>query len=485
MTKRYPAITLCILAAMACGCGERTAIPELPTPESDEIAAGVTLDSSRLFGIWEGGTEVGVDNTNYFEQRFRIDFQSVDDGEALISHWYTDASSSTPDSLCNLPYTYTFDGKCVELTPMTAASSLGAVPVKGVHTGGENMALYIVKDALTSSLCTLSRTGDPEPAITGVNRTMPKAGETVTFTGRNLQFVDSIFLPVAGGETEVPAFTPGSRQISFTVPEADFAPGHVRFHSSGAHVDAWSPAMFATGCVFFHDFSDAEFTNTINITQSRMDKITVVHSASLPSGHCLEGKDVPNPETMLCFFGDVPVAWAVDGGLDPGTGMLRFSFGDCIARAIAGSGGALTEKSKCKEVAIEMDIYVQSDGEPEWNTGFMSFRLDKDQGKSLTQGWFGQTAMWDMDTPVSFTDGWQTYTIPLSAFKVTESEAYSTLGGLMSFLLKNKKQCIVKLLNYQLDERHPAQALDSFQFCIADMRLVPSGIPANTQTNNN
>ena len=472
----------CTLIAMSlAACSKTIGAPVLPAPESVEIAPGVTLDPVQLFGTWEGKTEVGTDNTNHFEQSYRIDFQSVEDKEALFSHWFTDATSSTKDSVVNLAYDYSFDGQALVLTPQAAARNRGAAPIRAVHTGNNRMVLYTVKENVTTSMCTLTRTGDPEPAITGVNRTLPKAGETLTFTGRNLQFVDHVFLPTEDGETEVTDFDATSKQISFTVPDNTFVPGHVRFYASGAHVSSWSPTMFATNCVFFHSFSDTEFENTINITQSKLDKLTVTAKDKLPEGHVLQGKDVINPDVMLNFFGNVPTAWAVDTNLDPGTGMLRFSFGDKIQEVIDRSNGLLSDKTKCKNVAIEMDIYVQSDGVPEWNTGFMSFRLDKDQGKSLTQGWFAQTAMWELDAPVTFADGWKTYTIPLSAFKVTESEAYATLGSLKSFLLKNKKQAVVKLINYQLDAQHPAQALGSFQFCVADMRLVPYGVPANTK----
>ena len=384
-----------------------------------------------------------------------------------------------------------FDGSTVELTPKAAAQADGAVKIKAVHTGNNQMVLYTVKENVTTSMCTLTRTGDPEPAITGVNRTLPQAGESVTLTGRNLQFVDHLYLPTTSGEVEVKDFTASSKQIKLTIPEADLAPGYIRCQATGAHVSTYSPAMFCQNCVFFHDFSTqgkknpytgTEFENTINITQSLFDKITVVSSSSLPEGHCLTeamAAGIVNPEHMLCFFGDQPVAWAVDSSLDPGTGMLRFSFGDRMQYVLDHCDGLLTAKSKCADVAVQMDVYAYSDGQPTWNTGFISFRLDKDQGKSLTQSWFAQTAPWTMDAPVSYADGWQTFTIPLSTFKVTESEQYATLGALASYLTKNGKQAIIKFLNYQLDSSHPAQALSSFQLCIANMRLVPNTIPSN------
>ncbi len=483
---------VCTVLFVLCACNTDIEIPTLPAQKSVTIEQGVNLAADQLFGIWEGTTETGSDNTNHFVQSYRFEFQSVDDAEALFSHWYVDAASTLRDSVCNLEYDYEFDGTTLQLTPKTSAQASGAEAITAVHTGNNKMVLYCIKDQVTTTICTLTRTSDPEPSITGVNRTLPQPGELVTVTGRNLQFVDHIYLPTTDGEQEVVDFTATSKQIKFTVPEADYAPGYIRCQASGAHVSTYSPAMFCRNCVFFHNFSTqgkkspytgTEFENSIDITQSLFDKIKVVASDKLPEGHALTlaGTSIINPDTMLCFFGNSPVAWNVDSSLDPSTGMLRFSFGDRMQYVIDHSDGMVTAQSKCKEVAIEMDIYVYSDGQPEWNTGFISFRLDKDQGKSLTQSWFAQTAMWSIDTPVSFATGWQTYTIPLSAFRVTESNTYATVGSLASYLKSKKKQAIIKLINSQLDALHPAKQLSSFQFCIANMRLVPYGVPANTK----
>lgn len=488
-TKSFCSAIL-IAGMLFTACSKDIDTPSLPAPESETVAQGVPLAADLLFGIWEGATAVGTTSTNHFEQSYRIEFQSVDDAEALFSHWFVDAISTTRDSVCNIEYDYEFDGSTILMTPKAAGQSSGASIMKAVHTGSNKMVLYITQGDVTTSVCTLVRSGDPVPYVTGVDRTLPQPGETVTLTGRNLQFVDHLYLPTISGEQEVTDFTATSRQIQFTVPQADMAPGYIRCQATGAHVSTYSPAMFCRNCVFFHNFSTqgtskpytgTEFENTINITQSLFDKITAVSSANLPEGHALSPSTVISPDSMLCFFGDTPVAWAVDGGLDPSTGQMRFSFGDRMQYVIDHSNGMITEKTKCSDAAIEMDLYVYSNGQPEWNTGFMSFRLDKDQGKSLTQSWFAQTAGWQMNAPMSFADGWKTFTIPLSAFKVTESEAYATVGNLKNYLKKNNKQAIIKMINYQLDANHPAQALSSFQFCIANMRLVPYGIPGNTK----
>ena len=491
--KNKIAISLLAFLPLWISCSKDIEAPSLPAPESVTMAEGVDLPVDQLFGIWEGATEVGTDNTNHFAQSFRIEFQSVDDAEAVFSHWFVNATTILRDSVCNLDYSYQFDGKTVSLTPSNTASAAGAVSIKAVHTGNNKMVLYAIKPDVITTMCTLTRTSDPQPTITGVDRTLPQAGEVVTLKGRNLQFVDHVYLPTATGEVEVTDFTATSKLIQFVMPSYVVVPGHIRCQATGAHMSTYSPSMFCSPCIFFHNFSTqgtkapyagTEFENTINITQSLFDKLTVVSSQHLPEGHCLAARsDVVNPDYMLCFFGDTPMAWSVDTGLDPSTGQLRFSFGDRMQYVIDNSGGLITAHTKCKEAAIEMDIYVSSNGSPEWNTGFMSFRLDKDQQKSLSQSWFAQTAMWEMDEPVTFADGWKTYTIPLSAFRVTESEQYSTVGSLADYLRKNKKQAIIKLINYQLNDSHPAQAMESFQFCIANMRLVPYGIPANRKEN--
>ena len=81
---------------------------------------------------------------------------------------------------------------------------------------------------------------------------------------------------------------------------------------------------------------------------------------------------------------------------------------------------------------------------------------------------------------MSFADGWSTFTIPLSAFTVTASSNASTLGGLIRQLKDSNLQTVLTLVNYSLDDLHPATALNSFQFCIADIRLVPYVTPSNT-----
>ena len=88
-------------------------------------------------------------------------------------------------------------------------------------------------------------------------------------------------------------------------------------------------------------------------------------------------------------------------------------------------------------------------------------------------------AMWNVDSPANFSDGWKTLTIPLSSFQMIAGDPAQSLGSLIGQLKSSNLQTIIKLVNYPLDDLHPAQEVGSFQFCIANMRLVPYATPAN------
>ena len=490
--KHIFASSLLLAAGLAlASCSEDLNSPVLPDAGSVAVPEAQPLDGGRLFGVWEAQTSYGDNNQNYFEEQYRLDFSSVEDGEAVYSHWYTDAETGLRDSVCDVEYTYEFDGSTAVLTPTKAAAAGGASVLTATHTGGERMLLTTTLAGRTDSVCTIVRTGDPEPTFTGVDRTLPRPGEMVTVTGRNLQFVDHIYLPTADGEVEISDFTAGSREIKFTLPEADYAQGSMRLQSVSAGVNCYSPAyMFCENTVFFRNFNTfgakspykgTEFEYSINAMGTLKDHASNLASDNLPEGHCLlQAAGVANPDSLLSFFGDTPVEWPLATKTDDKKGYLRFSCGDRFQYALDNSDGLFSGRTPCSRLAIQMDIYVVSDGVPEWNTGYLSWRLTKDQN-SLTSSMLANVAGWERDAPMSFADGWRTFTIPLSAFSVTDGTgAYSTLGGLISQLKASNLQTLVTLVNYPLDDMHPVKALGSFQFCVANIRLVPYGTPGNT-----
>ena len=473
-------------------CSEDLDSPVLPKPGDMVLPEAQPLDADRLFGVWEAQTSYGDNNQNYFEEQYRIDFQTVEDAEAVYSHWFTDAESGIRDSVCNVEYTYQFDGSTVVLTPKSVAAAAAASVIRGIYTGDDRMLLVTDNNGRTDSVCTLTRTGDPEPSVTGVDRTLPLPGDVVTVTGRNLQFVDHVFLPVEGGEIEITDFTSDSREIRFTLPDAEYTQGSIRLMSTSSGVNCYSPAyMFCDNTVFFHNFissgygkpyTGSEFEYTIKAMGTLKDHVSNLASGNLPEGHSLlQAADVSSPDSLLSFFGNVPVKWPLAKTTDDKVGYLRFSSGDRFQYALDNCGGMFTDQTPCSQLAIQMDIYVVSDGVPEWNTGYLSWRLNKDSN-SLTSTVIANVAGWERDSPMSFADGWHTFTIPLSSFPLTEGNgSASTLGGLISQLKSSNLQTILTLVNYTLDSMHPARALSSFQFNIADIRLVPYDTPNNTR----
>lgn len=487
MNKSIYKIALVLAITVMASCSDSVDVPELPSKPSIDIPAGVELDAQKLFGVWGAQQSSGNTASTYFEQRYEISFQSVEDGEAVISHWYVDGTTEIPDSIMNLEYSYTFDGRKVSLTPNSSALLKGAVPITAVHTGSDNMILYTQNGIYADSICTLNRIGDPLPSISYVDRTLPVAGQKVTVKGRNLQFVNQIFLPSANGdEIEIVDFEKGSKEISFILPEGNYGPGSLRARSESAHVSCFSPAyMFCTPCVFFHDFDEkgtsapytgTEFEYTINWGWGAIkSNVSICSSDNIPEGHSLYGKDIINPGRMLNMFGNLPKVWNVAENTNTFGGYLRFSGGDRFQWAVDNSNGIITPRTKCMDLAIQMDIYVVCDGEPEWSTGYLSYRINKNEfglGSSMA----ANVAMWDMYTPCRFDDGWKTFTIPMSEFPVVT--ATTTISDLIGTLKKSNHQTILTIVNYPLSELHPTKNLESFQFCIADIRLVPYSTPA-------
>ncbi|WP_418210351.1 glycan-binding surface protein [Bacteroides zhangwenhongii] len=470
-------------------CSDELDFPELSSAECIILPETQPLDANQLFGVWEAKTSYGTTNSNYFEESYKVEFQRTEDAGAVYSHWFTDADSGIRDSVCNMEYTYEFDGATVVLTPSQVAAAAGASVITGIHTGNNRMLLIRDINGRKDSICTLVRTNNPYPSITNVDRTLPQTGEVITVTGYNLQLVDKVFLLCSNDSwVEVVNFTPGSKEIKFVLPEGDYKQGSsIRFASAYAGVYCYSPAyMFCKDCVFFNNFKDngtkpytgTEFEYTISEMGTLKDHLSVLASNDLPEGHSLYGK-TSQPEYMLSFFGDTPIEWPNATNTDDKKGYLRFSGADRFQHVLDNCNGLLKANTPSNEVAIQMDIYVSSDGVPEWNTGYFSFRINKDHNKIGDQ-MAANIAGWTPDAPMNFADGWRTLTIPLSEFPLTKGGRASTIGGLINRLKSSNTQSLFTVVNYPLDAIHPAKALRSFQFSIANIRLVPYATPVNT-----
>lgn len=491
MKSRYS--LLCLSAAILfvlASCSDNLNAPELPAIESLELPEAQMLDAEQLFGVWESEISYGTSNGSYFEESYKIEFQNIDDAEAVYSHWFTDADSGIRDSVCNVEYTYDFDGATVILTPGQSDAEAGASIITGTHIGNNRMLLTVDNNGRTDSICTLTRTNNPYPSITNVDRTLPQVGETITVSGRNLQLVDKVYLQAESGEwIEINSFTPGSKEIKFILPGNGYKQGSsVRLSSASAGVFCYSPAyMFCEKCVFFKNFKDngakpytgTEFEYSINDMGTLKDHVFNFKSSSLPAGHSLYGKTFSQPDSLLSLFGETPTNWDAATGSDDKEGYLRFSCADRFQYVLDNCDGLFEINTPSSEIAIQMDIYVSSDGKPEWNTGYLSYRINKDHNRIGDQ-MAANIAGWEGDVPMTFTDGWRTFTIPLSEFPIAKGGRASTIGGLINRLKSGNTQSLITVVNYPLDAVHPVRELASFQFNIANIRLVPYATPDNT-----
>ena len=463
-------------------CSQDLDSPVLPQVQSVALPDGVTLDDNRLFGEWEAQNAMGNTNKSYFTQKYHVSFQSVDDKTAQISHWFTDAATEMEDSTADYEYTYSFDGQNIVLTPTATYALKGASEMRGRSIAGEKIMLYTEHAGIVDSICTLNRVSNPVSAITSVDRTLPNAGETITVTGRNLQFLSSLSFPTANGYVEVQPTSADSKQMKVVVPyNVTFTSGALMGNGSDG-TKCYSPAyMFCYDNVFFKTFelpssastsnkyAGTEFEYTISsLSGSVKSNVQEYTASSLPTGHSAEGIS-SNPDNMLSMPKGAPAAWAKASKTDDKKFYLRFSSEDRFQYVIDHSNGDITADMKCADLAIQMDIYVYTDGKPQWNTGYLSWRLNKNNN-SLTDNMSANVAMGSESEPADFTSGWKTFTIPLSTFGITSQ--YTTLGDLIAYLKQNNHVTILTLVNWPLDDLHPVHACDSFQFNMANIRLV-------------
>ena len=465
-----------MLCALLVGCKEDIYAPELPQPQSATLPTPVSLDAERIIGVW---------NTAEQTNRYTVEFTSVEDGDAILSHTFVNAATTMVDSVVGLNYTYTLSDGVITMTPSAEAALVGAAPITAIHIGNNQLELFATNAGYTNRICTLHRTSGPKPVITAVNKTLPQAGETVIVTGRNLLYVDKVFLPVADGWKEATAVQVTSKTVQFVVPAADYVQGAIRLDVTEDNTSVFSPAyMFATKGIFMHTFNEygttkadhyagTEFEYTINDMGQLRSNANYLAAANLPDGHSLKGSSVLSPDSMLSFFGKTPVDWQVASGADDKKGYVRFSTGDrlqtVLARYAGDADAPFNAQTKCADLAIQMDLYVVQNGQPQWQTGYLSYRLNKNNSATGSAS-VANLAFWSAEQPMDFSSGWQTVTVPLSAFSMTNN---LSLEAFINTLLTGNLQTIFTFMNYELDALHPATAVTDCQFSIANLRLVP------------
>ena len=454
-----------ILCVLLYGCKDSIYAPELPQPQSAALPVAVDLDAARIAGLWQ---------TPQQDNRYTVEFTAVEDGEAILSHYFINASTTMEDSIVGLSYRFTYANGVIRMNPSAEAAAKGAKSITAIHVGKEQLELFTANKEYTNRICVLRRTAGPQPTIVSVNKTLPQAGETVIVTGRNLQNIDKVFLPATDGWKEATSVQATSKTVQFVVPTAQYVQGALRLDVTEEGSSVLSPAyMFATKGILMHSFSGSEFDYTISALGKTLDHAVALSATNLPASHPLYGTSVVSPDSMLSFFDNAPISWPVASGPDNKKGYLRFSTGDrlntVLARYIGDADAPFNAQTKCADLAFQLDIYVVQDNQPKWKTGYLSYRLNKDRNKT-GEASVANLAFWSTEQPMDFTSGWQTVTIPLSAFTMTNSQS---LEQFINTLLTGNLQTIFTFVNYELDALHPATEVSNCQFSIANLRLVP------------
>lgn len=253
------------------------------------------------------------------------------------------------------------------------------------------------------------------PSVTSCDNTLPKAGETVTVYGANLQETTKVTLPDGTEITSGISSDEDGEWYSFTVPASANLSVAGSITSEGANGTALTPTYFNDFTDFVTDFDGKGELGSWSATYSADDLV----DDPLGTGR---GK--------VCMI--VPQIKLDAGGLDPGSNSLLW--------ATAGNDNAnddwtsrmyttVPKETNASNVALQFDIYCP---EPWDLSGQIEFSLQNNlsnygYGSGCTKyssqymntatvwvPWFntadGSHAAWTTG------ERWQTVTIPMTAF---------------------------------------------------------------------
>ncbi|GGH60060.1 hypothetical protein HNQ91_000764 [Filimonas zeae] len=303
----------------------------------------------------------------------------------------------------------------------------------------------------------------PAPAISGVSHSLPKAGETVEIYGTNLRDLDTVKLPgnivLLSGEFETSS---DFSKLSFTMPAAAIASAGGIYVSGANGSDYLYNYMNRRNCIFIEKFSSDTavsggtgdcYQRTYNFGSST---ISANQTAVLPA----TGTGHKNPATYRQF-----PATAATAAIDATVGSFDFRTCPAATSVLRTTGGAITTASACNNLALQFDAYIPV----EWSCGFVRFEFVKGN-----TDWRYNYAPWLVNgsvKPVKMT-GWQTISIPLSAFKALNGKTYQYLvdqavskGGYFAFINGSYTDASGK--------SWPPVAIPNFQMSFGNFRIVP------------
>lgn len=252
------------------------------------------------------------------------------------------------------------------------------------------------------------------PSIASCDNTLPKAGETVTVYGSNLQETTKITLPDGTEITSGITNDEDGKFYSFVVPSSADLTKAGSITSEGANGTAVTPTYFNDFRSFVTNFDDLGELGSWSATYSTDDLV----DDPLNSGRGKVCQLVPNVKLEA-------------GGLDAGSNALLW--------ATAGNGNAADDWSRMftyipsntsvSNVALQFDIYCP---EPWDESGQIEFSLQNNlsnygYGSGCTKfssQYINTASVWvpwlneadGSHAPYTTGERWQTITIPLTAF---------------------------------------------------------------------
>ena len=253
------------------------------------------------------------------------------------------------------------------------------------------------------------------PSVSSCDNTLPKAGETVTVFGANLQETTKVTLPDGTEITSGIVSDEDGKWYSFNVPASADLTVAGSITSEGANGTAVTPTYFNDFADFVTDFDSKGELGSWSATYSSDDLV----DDPLNSGR---GK--------VCML--IPQSKLDAGGLDAGSNGLLW--------ATAGNGNAnddwtsrmyatVPAETNAANVALQFDIYCP---EPWDNSGQIEFSLQNNlsnygYGSGCTKystQYMNTATVWvpwfnkEDGSHAAWTTGerWQTVTIPMTAF---------------------------------------------------------------------
>ena len=317
------------------------------------------------------------------------------------------------------------------------------------------------------------------PSVTEISYTMPKPGNVIRLTGKNLYDRAKVFFPSSTGEKEgtVKNVSPDATSMNVLVPEGvgDKA-GYIRIESEGASVVMDGIVMFYKQGVFLREFTDEELKLGVSSGSLTQNKSALYNPANRPDNDT----NPVNPDYFIYFKNNsIPVSTSNHGA------YLRFCTRAQIEKVLE-TNTSLTTETLIKDIAMQLDVYMPTP----WMSGMLAWRIDKDAGSGNGSRVLN-VASWTVGNSFDFGGEWHTLTYKFTDFILATGEAeVMTLGAWLSkygMTAKDVSKIATSLLTFVngncmykngqdsqfADPQWDCVPITDFEMGLANMRLVP------------